>query len=114
MDFNPYDVATKELVWEDPSAGWSGFGSTRPCRWTWSNPASRRSPPRRTRSSGSGGQSPFLLNLEFQGSHATDLVRTLWFRQVALDYQHDLPVLTVLILMRKEANSPEPDRHLRA
>ncbi len=34
------------------------------------------------------------------------LARTLWFRQVALDYRHDLPVLTVLVLLRKEANSP--------
>ena len=33
-------------------------------------------------------------------------MRTLWFRQVALDHRHDLPVLTVLILLRKEANSP--------
>ena len=36
----------------------------------------------------------------------TSLTRTLWFRQVALDYRHDLPVLTVLVLLCKEANSP--------
>src|SRR5208282_2621095 len=29
-----------------------------------------------------------------------------WYRQVALDYRHDLPVLTVLVLLRKEAHSP--------
>jgi hypothetical protein len=34
------------------------------------------------------------------------LTRTLWFRQVALDYRHDLPVLTVLVSLCKEANSP--------
>ena len=34
------------------------------------------------------------------------MARTLWYRQVALDYRHDLPVLTVLVLLRKEANSP--------
>jgi hypothetical protein len=34
------------------------------------------------------------------------LARTLWYRQVALDYRHNLPVLTVLILLCKEANSP--------
>ena len=42
--------------------------------------------------------------------------RTLWYRQVALDYRHKLPVLTVLILLRKEANSPgltgRYERHL--
>ena len=47
-----------------------------------------------------------MINLEFQSSHETDLVRTLWFRQVALDYRQNLPVLTLLILLRKEANSP--------
>jgi len=30
----------------------------------------------------------------------------LWYRQVALDYRHNLPVLTVLVLLCKEANSP--------
>ena len=34
------------------------------------------------------------------------MARTLWYRQVALDYRHDLTVLTVLVLLRKEANSP--------
>jgi predicted transposase YdaD len=49
---------------------------------------------------------PFLVNIELQSSHDAQLVRTLWFRQVALDHRHDLPVLTVLVLLRKEANSP--------
>jgi hypothetical protein len=106
VNFNPYDVTTKELVWEDP-----------PC-WL---PRLRIDPtlPLDVIESGIttltasadkviriGGPAPFLLNLEFQGAHVTDLARTLWFRQVALDYQHDLPVLTVLVLLRKEANSP--------
>jgi hypothetical protein len=34
------------------------------------------------------------------------LARTLWYRQVALDYRHDLPVLTVLVLLCRETNSP--------
>ena len=38
--------------------------------------------------------------------HDSKLARTLWYRQVALDYKHNLPVLTVLILLRKEADSP--------
>jgi predicted transposase YdaD len=53
-----------------------------------------------------GGKKPYLINFEFQSSHQTALERTLWFRQVALDHRHNLPVLTVLILLRKEANSP--------
>ncbi len=53
-----------------------------------------------------GGPEPFLVNIELQASHDTDLVRTIWYRQVALDYRHNVPVLTVLVLLRKEANSP--------
>ncbi len=34
------------------------------------------------------------------------MARTLWYRQVALDYRHNLPLLTILVLLRKEANSP--------
>lgn len=106
MDHNPYDVATKELVWEDPSClmerlridpNWpvdvieSGITTL----------TAAADKVLRVR-----GPSPFLVNIEFQAGYATDLVRTLWFRQVALDYQHDLPVLTVLILLSKSANSP--------
>ena len=53
-----------------------------------------------------GGLDPFLVDLELHSYHDSSLVRTLWFRQVALDFRHDLPVLTVLILLCKEANSP--------
>ncbi len=41
---------------------------------------------------------------------------SLWFRQVALDYRHNLPVLTGVVLLCKEANSPHLsgnyERHL--
>ncbi len=53
-----------------------------------------------------GGLEPFLVNIELQSGNDAQLMRTLWFRQVAIDYRHDLPVLTVLVLLRKEANSP--------
>ena len=52
------------------------------------------------------GPVPYLLNLEPHAYHDIELTRTLWYRQVALDYKHGLPVLTVLILLRKQANSP--------
>jgi predicted transposase YdaD len=35
-----------------------------------------------------------------------DLAETIWFRQAALFHRHRLPVLTVLVLLRREANSP--------
>jgi predicted transposase YdaD len=106
MDFNPYDVAAKELVWVDPSCLQQRLGIDP----TWPVDVIESGITTLTASADKvirvGGPSPFLLNLEFQGNHQTDLVRTLWFRQVALDHRHGLPVLTVLILMRKEANSP--------
>lgn len=56
------------------------------------------------------------MNIELHSYHDKDLVRTLWFRQVALDYRHDLPVLTAVVLLCKEANSPHLtgtyERHL--
>ena len=45
------------------------------------------------------------MNIELHSYHDKELVRTLWFRQVALDYRHNLPVLTALVLLCKEANS---------
>jgi hypothetical protein len=53
-----------------------------------------------------GGPSPYLVNFELQSYYDKNLARTLWFRQVALDCRHDLPVLTVLVLLCKETNSP--------
>ena len=52
------------------------------------------------------GPEPYLVNIEPHSYHDTKLARTLWYRQVALDYRHNLPVLTVLVLLCKEANSP--------
>lgn len=53
-----------------------------------------------------GGQDPYIVNIELHSYHDKNLVRTLWFRQVALDYRHGLPVMTALVLLCKEANSP--------
>ncbi len=52
-----------------------------------------------------GGPVPYLVNLELQSSRQSDLVPTLWFRQAALFRRDGLPVLTVLILLRREADS---------
>jgi len=106
MEFNRFDVSTKELVWDDP-ASWLevlGIGPRGPvevidCDITTLSAAADKV-------IRVGGPEPYLVNIEFQSSHETTLARTLWYRQVALDYRHDLPVLTVLVLLRKEAHSP--------
>lgn len=106
MDHNPYDVATKELVWDEPSCLMERLRIDP----TWPVEVIESGITTLTAAADKvlrvRGPSPFLVNIEFQAGHVTDLIRTLWFRQVALDYQHDLPVLTVLSLLSKEANSP--------
>ena len=106
MEFNRFDVSTKELVWDDPAAWLEGFGIGP------RGPVEVIDSDITTLSAAAdkvirvGGAEPYLVTIELQSSHETTLARTLWYRQVALDYRHDLPVLTVLVLLRKEANSP--------
>jgi predicted transposase YdaD len=106
VDFNPFDVTSKELVWEDPSGWLEGFG-VEP-----SGPVEIIDSDITTLSAAAdkvirvAGPQPFLVNIELQSYHDSQLARTLWYRQVALDYRHDLPVLTILVLLCKEANSP--------
>ncbi|MGO8899536.1 MAG: hypothetical protein ACLQU5_14500 [Isosphaeraceae bacterium] len=116
MDFNRFDISTKELVWDDPAAWLEGFGIGP------RGPVEVIDSDITTLSAAAdkvirvGGAEPYLVNIELQSSHETTLARTLWYRQVALDYRHDLPVLTVLVLLCKEANSPSLtgryDRHM--
>ena len=106
MEFNRLDVSTKELVWDDPAA-WLERYAIEP-----RGPVEVIDSDITTLTASAdkvlrvGGPEPYLVDLEPHSYHDTSLTRTLWFRQVALDYRHDLPVLTVLILLCKEANSP--------
>ena len=106
MDFNRFDVSTKELVWDDPVAWLQrlGIDPRGPVEVIDSDvTVLTASADKVIRVE---GLEPFLVNIEFQSGHDSRLTRTLWFRQVAIDYRHNLPVLTVLVLLRKEANSP--------
>ncbi len=106
MEFNRFDVATKELVWDDP-ADWLrqyGVGPPGPVDVIDSDITTLTAAADKVLRV--GGPNPYLVNIELHSYHQTDLVRTLWFRQVALDYRHNLPVVTVLVLLSKEANSP--------
>jgi predicted transposase YdaD len=106
VEFNRFDVATKELVWEDPSAWLQRLGiacagvveliDSDITTLTASADKVIRVP----------GPEPYLVNIELHSYHDSGLARTLWYRQVALDYRHDLTVLTVIVLLCKEANSP--------
>ena len=109
MGFNPFDVGMKELVWDDPPALLERIGI--PYAGTVDVIDSDI-----TTLSASADKvirvpepEPYLVDIELQSYHDSDLVRTLWYRQVALDYRHNLTVLTVLVLLRREANSPRLD-----
>ena len=53
---------------------------------------------------------PYLLHLEFVSGHdAARLPRTLQLRNSLLEDRHDLPVRSVAVLLRPEADSPAMD-----
>jgi hypothetical protein len=106
MEFNRFDVSTKELVWDDP-AGWRDrftIGPHGPVEVIDSDITTLTAFADKVLKV--GGSDPYLVDLEPHSYHDAGLTRTLWYRQVALDYRHNLPVLTVLVLLCKEANSP--------
>jgi predicted transposase YdaD len=107
LEFNRFDVSTKELIWDDPVAWLQrlGIAPQGPVEVIDSDITTLSAAADKVIRVG-GAVEPFLVNIELQSSHDAQLMRTLWFRQVALDYRHALPVLTVLVLLRKEANSP--------
>jgi hypothetical protein len=106
MDHNRLDVSAKELVWDDPDAWADRFGIGPP------GPVSVIDSETTTLTASADkvlkvdAPAPYLLDLEPHSYHDTERARKRWYRQVALDYKHNLPVLTVLILLHKEANAP--------
>src|SRR5262249_22214771 len=106
MDFNRLDVSAKELVWEDPAACLERFevGPRGPVTVIDSDITTLTASADKVLRV--DGPEPYLVDLEPHSYHDTGLARTLLYRQVALDYRHNLPVLTVLVLLCKEANSP--------
>ena len=106
MDFNRFDVSAKELVWDGPAAWLErfGIGPIGPVDVIDSDITALTAAADKVIKV--GGPEPYLVNIELQSSHEKDLVETTWFRQAALFHRHRLPVLTVLVLLRRETNSP--------
>jgi predicted transposase YdaD len=105
VEFNRFDVSTKELVWDDPAAWLELFriGPHGPVEVIDSDITALTAAADKVIRV--GGLEPYLVNIELQSSHDSDLVETTWFRQAALFHRHRLPVLTVLVLLRRQANS---------
>ena len=106
MKSNQLDVTTKELIWEGPAEWLERFttGPLGPVTIIDSNITTLTADADKVLKVNS--PDPYLLVLEPHSYHDLTLIRRLWYRQVALDYRHNLPVLTVLVLLCKEANSP--------
>jgi len=106
LDFNRLDVSAKELVWEGPAAWLDrlGVGPPGPVEIVESDITVLTASADKVLKV--GGEKPYLVVLEPHSYHDSGVAKTLWFRQAALDHQLGLPVLTILILLCKEANSP--------
>ena len=88
----PDDVSTKELVWDDPAAWLVRLGIPLPGPVDVIDSDITALTAAADKVIKVGGSEPFLVNLEFQSSHKSDLVETLWFRQAALFHRHKVPV----------------------
>ena len=106
MDHNRLDVSAKELILDEPAAWADRFGIGPPGTVSVIDSEITTLTASADKVLKVDAPAPYLLDLEPHSYHDKDLARTLWYRQVALDYKHNLPVLTVLILLRKEADSP--------
>jgi predicted transposase YdaD len=106
MEPNKSDVTTKELIWEG-AADWLARFTTGPIgKVTIIDSNITTMTAEADKVLKVDGPNPYLLVLEPHSYHDLTLLRRLWYRQVALDYRHNLPALTVLLLLCKEANSP--------
>ena len=101
MEFKPFDVSAKELIWDDPAACLERFGVGPPGPVDVIDSDITALTAVADKVLRVDGPEPYLVNLEPQSSHDSDLVVNLWFRQAALYRRHRLPVPTVLILLRR-------------
>jgi hypothetical protein len=76
--FNPFDVATKELIWDDPAAWLEklGVNASGPIEIIDSDITTLTATADKIVKV--GGAEPFLVNIELNSYHDKELVRTLW------------------------------------
>jgi predicted transposase YdaD len=106
VDFNRFDVSTKELIWDDPAACLGRWGIGPPGTVVIIESEITTLTAAADKVIKVEGQAPYLVNLELQSGYDADLVETTWWRQAALFHRHRLPVVTVVILLRRQANAP--------
>jgi hypothetical protein len=106
MEHNYLDVSTKELIWDGPADWLRRYGIDTAGGLEVVDSDASTLTAAADKIIKVNGEQPFLVDLEPHSYHDIDVVRRLWLRQAALDHRHNLPVLTLLILLYKKANSP--------
>jgi predicted transposase YdaD len=105
---HPYDATTKALI-ETRPGDWLpllGFPAGLPVRLIDADLATVSAAADKVVRVGAGRRA-WLLHLEFQAGRDAGLVARTRLYNVLLDHRHGLPVLSVLILLRPDADGPE-------
>ncbi|HEX8203516.1 MAG TPA: hypothetical protein VF590_23775 [Isosphaeraceae bacterium] len=102
----PFDAATRYLLEAHPDAwlghlGWPRAWPVRVINAELSTITSEADQALRVEA-----PEPWLLHIELQSGHDRDLARRLPRYNVLLDGRHDLPVQSVVVLLRPEADAP--------
>jgi hypothetical protein len=104
LDPERYDVTAKELVWQDPATFLRSVGINLRIRVDILD--SDNTTMTTARDMVLQVDEEYIVTVEIQCRYDAGLERTLGYRQVALDHRYGLPVLTLVVLFRKEANLP--------
>ena len=103
----PYDATTKALLETRPAdwLAWLGYPTGRPIRLIDADLATVTAAADKVMRV--GGRSPWLLHLELQVSRDPNLAARLRLYNALLDHRHDLPVASVVVLLRESADAPD-------
>ena len=106
MPHKPFDSAAKELLWIDPVAWLKrlGVAVTGPVHVIDSDATSLVAAVDKVIKV--DGTNPFLVVVELQSSRDPELLPATVFRQAAIERRHKLPVLSIIVLLRDDADMP--------
>src|SRR3954447_2552212 len=106
MAGKPFDATLKDLIEADPTSWARRFlpGGVRSAALVDADVSSLTAAADKViRAETDGG--PVILNIEAEGRHAADAPDRLLLYGVVLRHRHELPVHSVLLLLRREANA---------
>jgi hypothetical protein len=103
----PYDASPKDLITEYP-ADWLAFVGA----WTWGSVEAIDADVFTATATAAKvlrvqGPELWLVHVELQSSSRTNRAEALQWHKTLLRYRHGCPVRTVLVLLRRQADSPQ-------